>query len=103
MLQPLYKVRVLPKARAEMNRLHDFIAFECFQRKTADKYLRGIQSKIDKLAWLGDKIGVNPSKYLQRQYGPGARTIFYKKMSIIYTVSEGLVIVHSVRSGNTIK
>ena len=100
MPQPLYTIWVLPQARAEMQRLY---AFKCFQRKTADKYLDGIQAKIDKLAWLGSSIGINYNINLQRQYGHGIRTIIYKKMSIIYTIQGDWVIVHSVVSSNMIK
>ena len=103
MPQTYYEVWISPEARADMNQLHYHIAFECFQRKTADKYLDGILSTIDKLEWLGGSIGVSTNKTLRQQYGSGVRTIIYKRMSIIYTVQGNIVIVRRIISGRNIK
>jgi hypothetical protein len=62
-------------AIAEINSLYRFIADECFQRDTAEKYVRGIHETISKLAWLGGIIGVSLNKNLQRKYGHSVRTI----------------------------
>ena len=103
MPQPLYIIWVLPQARAEMQRLYAFIAFECFQRETAAKYLDGIQAKIDKLAWMGGSIAINYNINLQREYGRTVRTIIYKKMTIIYNIVDNIVVVRSVVPSNMIK
>ena len=103
MPRPLYKVWVSPQARADMKRLYNFIAYDCFQSATADRYLGGIQAKIDKLAWLGGSIGINYNRNLQRQYGPTVRTVIYKKMSIIYNIVNNTIVVRSVISSNMIK
>jgi hypothetical protein len=83
--------------------LHHYIAFECFRKETAEKYLNGIQTTIDKLKLIGGSIGVSLNKNLRRQYGAGVRTITYKKMTIIYTVHGNLVVVHRVIAGRNIK
>jgi hypothetical protein len=103
MPQPRYKVRMLPEARADMHRLHDYIAFECFQEDTADRHLKGIQTTIDKLELIGGIIGVSLNKSLRRQYGDSVRTIMYKKMAIIYTVQGNIVLVRRVVAGKNIK
>jgi hypothetical protein len=100
---PRYKVFVLPEVRADMHSLHDYIAFECFQEDTAERYLEGIQKTIDKLELLGGIISVSLNRSLRRKYGPGVRTISYKNMTIIYTVQGNLVIVRRVIAGKNIK
>ncbi|MDR2466542.1 MAG: type II toxin-antitoxin system RelE/ParE family toxin [Prevotellaceae bacterium] len=97
-----YEVQISPEAKADMNRLYDYIAFDCFQRDTADKYLYGIQSKIDKLAWIGGSIGISLNRNLQRQYGYGVRTITYKKMTIIYNVENNCILVRRIKPGKNI-
>ncbi|MDR2564123.1 MAG: type II toxin-antitoxin system RelE/ParE family toxin [Prevotellaceae bacterium] len=103
MTLPRYKVRVSPQANAEIDDLYHFIADECFQQETADKYMEGIYATIVKLAWLGGIIGVSLNRNLRREYGASVRTISYKKMTIIYTVHGNLVAVHRVIAGRNIK
>ncbi|MDR2466549.1 MAG: type II toxin-antitoxin system RelE/ParE family toxin [Prevotellaceae bacterium] len=103
MTPPRYKIIILPPVRTEINNLYDYIAVELCAPMAAEKYSRGIYDTIGKLAWLGGSIGVSLNENLQRQYGPGVRTIIYKNMSIIYNIRDDFIIVHSVKPGKNIK
>lgn len=92
----------MPKAIKDIDKVHDYIAEDLFSPVTARKYKRGIYQTIRKLAFIGDMYPVNYTDSLQRQYGPEVRTITYKKMTIIYTVIDDLVLVHSVTAGSLI-
>jgi plasmid stabilization system protein ParE len=98
-----YEINILPSARKDINKLHDYIAIDLCAPITAEKYLRGVYATIAKLAWLGGSIGVSLNKNLRRQYGTSVRTINYKNMTIIYTVHGNLVAVHRVIAGRNIK
>ena len=103
MTLPRYKIRILPQARMEINSLYKHIYYDRFSPMAARRYRHGIYQTIYGLSLTGGMFAVNDNNSLQRQYGSTVRTIIYKKMTIIYTVSEGLVVVHSVKPGGTIK
>jgi hypothetical protein len=41
-------------------------------------------------------------EYIQKRYGPGARTVVYKKMTIIYHVVENIVLIQRVTASSLI-
>ena len=87
----------------DIKELYDYIAFDKGFPMTAERYVDGIYDTIHNLALTGNMVAVNYNDGLQRQYGASVRTRIYKKMTIIYTIVDEFVIVHSVRPGNTIK
>ena len=97
-----YEVWITPQAKADVDNVYNYIAYELFQHATARKYKRGINAQIKKLAWLGESIGVSLNENLQQKYGPGARTLFYKKMTIVYNVTGRVVVVRRVKSSSSI-
>ena len=103
MQQRRYKVFISPKARKDIGKLYNFIACERFQRETAERYVCGIHNTIDKLVWLGNKIGISLNENLQEKYGYGVRTIIYKNVTIIYNIKGGRVFVRRVKSSGSIK
>ena len=103
MILPRYKIRVLPEAEEDLDNIYDNIAFVKFSPMAARKYRDGIIDKIYGLALTGGMFAISNIDSLQREYGKNVRTVRYKKVTIIYTVRENFVVVHSVRPGNTIK
>ena len=103
MTLPRYKIRILPAVDADIDRLYEYIDKDLSSPMAARRYRHGIYQTIFGLSLTGGMFAVNDNNSLQRQYGSTVRTIIYKKMTIIYTVSEGLVVVHSVKPGGTIK
>ena len=100
MTLPRYSVRILPEAEADIDKVHDYIAFERFLPVTANRYVHGIYKAISTLSLTGGMLGVSSNKSLQRRYGFGVRTTVYKKMTIIYTVTDDTVLVHRIIAGS---
>jgi plasmid stabilization system protein ParE len=98
-----YIIRILPKAMADISDVHHYIADELMAPSVADKYIEGIFGKIDSLMFTADIFAVSGREYLQQRYGPGVRTVSYKKMSIVYTVFGDIVLIHRVMPGSLIR
>ena len=98
-----YIVRLLPPAYHDIDALYRYIADELFSPVTADKYVDGIYTTINSLSWLGRSFAVSQNEYIQKHYGSDARTIIYKKMTIIYNVVKNIVLVHRVMASSLIR
>ena len=59
-------------------------------------YWSGIYETIEKLSYLGEVIAFSKQPYIQRHFGMFARTITYKKMTIVYNVINGVAYVRRV-------
>ena len=99
---PHYRVVILPEAEKDINNTYYYIADSLFQRETADKYMDGIYKTIDRLALYDGILAVSTNENLRRLYGHEVRTIIYKKMTIIYTVANDVVLVHRVVASSLI-
>ena len=98
-----YKIQILPETTMDIDDVYYYIAYNKFLPDTARKYRQGIYETIEKIAWLGDKIGVSLNENLQQKYGYGVKTMIYKKMTIIYNVMDDHVFVRRVKPGGSIK
>jgi len=96
-------VRVMPAALDDIDELYWYIAGELFSPVTADKYVDGLYNIIDSLSWLGALIAVSQNEYIQKRYGPEARTVAYKKMTIIYNVVDTFVLVQRIMASRLIQ
>jgi len=94
-----YQILFKPEAKTDMDTLYFYIADELMSPRTADNYIDGILEKIESLMFTADIYAINPNDYIQRLYGPGARTIIYKKMTIIYNVEGENVMICRVIPG----
>jgi len=93
---PTFKVKLATIAEFDMLNTYNYIAFQLMQPDTAMKYLDGIQSTIHSLGRLAYIFAISQSDDIQRQYGPEARTVIYKKMTIIYNIFNKTVLVRRV-------
>ena len=103
MTLPRYKVRILPQARRDIDRLYKYIDINLSSTMTARRYRRGIYNTINGLSLTGNIVAFSGIQSLQEEYGPNVRTAIYKKVSIIYVVRGNVVVVHSVVASSTIK
>jgi plasmid stabilization system protein ParE len=98
-----YNIRFTPIAEQDLNELYDYVAYELSLPITAQKYRAGILETIDSLAEYADAHPISQREYLQAFYGPFARTIRYKKMSIIYNIIGSQVLIRRIIAGSLIQ
>ena len=98
-----YFVRILPGAYDDIEELFRYIAYEVFAPVTADKYVDGIYNTLNSLSLLGGSYAVSQNQYIQQHYGPNARTVVYKKMTIVYCLVGNIVLVQRVMAGSLIR
>ena len=95
-------VKITDVALQDIENVHDFIAYELFEPITADKYIRGIYDAIKNLSLYGANIAVSERDFLLSRYGSTVRNINYKKMAIIYTVENNMIIVQRIMAASLI-
>jgi plasmid stabilization system protein ParE len=99
---PQYTIYYTSKAKTEIAALRHYIANELMTPFTADKYIDGILTKINSLSSIADIYAPSQQEYLQQRYGDDVRTISYKKMTIVYNIIDGVVLIHRVIAGSLI-
>lgn len=90
-------------ANHDIAHLHNYIVTELSLPKTADTYIDGIYKSIDSLADYAHVHPVSQRVYLQILYGPLARTIRYKRMTIVYNIIGSMVFIRRVMAGRLIR
>jgi plasmid stabilization system protein ParE len=103
MTLPVYRINVAPEAETDMLNTYRYIAYDVMQPETAVRYLEGIQATVRSLSHLAGVFALSLSDDIQRLYGPEARTINYKKMTIIYNIVDDIVLVRRVVAGSLIR
>ena len=98
-----YIVRLLPRAYNDIEALYLYIAEEVFSPIAADKYVDGIYNKINSLSILGGSYAISQRQYIQNLYGPDARTVTYKKMTIVYRLVDNFALVQRVIASSLIR
>ncbi len=95
-------VNITDTAFQDIENVHDYIAYELFEPITADKYIRGIYNAIKHLSIYGASVAVSEKESLLLQYGLTVRNINYKKMAIIYTVENNIIIIQRIMAASLI-
>jgi plasmid stabilization system protein ParE len=90
---PSYIIHFTTAAQDDIDNLYNYIAVELSLPITANKYKDAILDTIKSLVLYADTHPVSSRAYLQTLYGPLARTVHYKKMTIVYNIigSEALI------------
>jgi plasmid stabilization system protein ParE len=91
-----YHIHFTRKARSDILRLYDYIAYELAMPNTATKYFDGVNDTIDKLVITGASYAVSQREYLKIKYGADVRTVTYKKMTIVYNIVNDIILVRRV-------
>jgi plasmid stabilization system protein ParE len=95
-----YEISILPEAMQDIDDLYVYIAFQVMMPLAAIRYYNGIVDTINALARFPESHAVSEINSVQRRYGPGARTVCYKKMTVIYNIVGNTVIIRRVTAGN---
>ena len=101
--KPPMKIRELilsPSAERDIDAVYHYITDTVKMPAVAVAYRNGIYDTIRQLSRTGGMLQINPRPSLRRLYGPSVRTTVYKKMTIIYTVTDDTVLVHRIIAGS---
>jgi plasmid stabilization system protein ParE len=93
---PKLTIRYTSEAKEDIAALYDYIVNELMLPATADNYIDGILTRINILSTAASAFAVNSRNFIQINYGPDARTIIYKKMTIIYNIIGRIVLIRRV-------
>jgi plasmid stabilization system protein ParE len=99
----MFHVQILSEAWQDMHEIYDHIENVYFAPETAERYFNGMLEKIHSLTEHADIYASSDYDYIQDRYGPEARHINYKKVTIIYTIHDDHVIIRAVIAGSLIR
>jgi plasmid stabilization system protein ParE len=91
-----YTIELSHEAETDIEEVYQYIAYDIMAPQTAIDYYIGIFDMIAKLTYLGDVFAVSQRDYVQARWGPDARTIVYKNMTIIYNLVGNTALVRRV-------
>ena len=90
-----YRIEVSEMARADIIGLQNVIIYEYKSYKTAMSYVEGLEKTMYDLQTTAESFQLQNHPYF-RKFGLFVYRINYKKMAIIYTVHNDLVIIQRV-------
>ena len=97
-----YSIVIDSDAEADIDEVYAYIAFEVMAPETAVRYYMGIYDTIKKLSVVGAMLAISQQQFILNRYGADARTICYKKMTIVYNIIGNVVYVRRVMAGSLI-
>jgi len=97
-----YNVIISSGAEDDIDDLYDYIAYEVMHPLAALEYREGIMKTIDRLATHAGIFPITTNEFLRRRYGVDARTVVYKKMTIVYNIIGNVAYVRRVMAGSLI-
>ena len=97
-----FKVYISDQAWLDIDNLTDYIRRELKSPLTALRYTNGIVDEMLKLGKYADSIAKSNYKSVLL-YGNNARSISYKKHTVIYTVQQETVIIRRIIVASLIK
>jgi len=75
--------------------LYDFIDLTCKSPRTAKKYVLGLRDEIKKLSYSADSYLVQNNPNYEK-YGINIRRLNYKKMTVLFTLKNNVVIINRI-------
>ncbi|MCL2649574.1 MAG: type II toxin-antitoxin system RelE/ParE family toxin [Candidatus Azobacteroides sp.] len=90
-----YRVVIENEAMTDLYKYVHFIHSEYKMPITAAKHLAGLRKEIKKLAINAEIFAICTNESLQK-YGSNVRRVEFKRMAIIYTVSQSTVSVKRI-------
>jgi hypothetical protein len=82
--------------------VYNYIAYELLEPAIALSFINGLLERTHQLSIYGRAIAVSQREYIQRRYGPQARTITYKRMTIVFNVVDERVLIRRVMPGSMV-
>jgi len=98
----MYEVIILPEAEVEFNNYIDHIYLAYSAPLTAVQHYNDILEILYSLEKYAEVYQIEFLPSLQK-YGSNIRRLNYKKMSIIYTVSDNIVYIHRIMPASLIQ
>ena len=95
-----YDIIISTEAMESIDKLVDYIHSQLEDPRAARQYHDGLIHTIQKLAFYAGSIGTN--EFVQAMFGLDARSVIYKKMTIIYVIRGNVVYVKRVIAGSMI-
>ncbi len=90
-----FNLRTSSLADFDIENLHFYIFEICKSPLTSKQYIKGIYSEISNLSISAESFPVSELKTVLK-YGHNARRVNYKKMAIIYTVHDDIVLIQRI-------
>jgi len=94
-----FNIRISAQADFDIDNLHHYIFEICKSPLTSKLYIEGIYSEILGLSVSAESLPVSELKVVLK-YGHNSRRINYKKMAIVYTIHNDIVLIHRVVPGS---
>jgi len=98
----IYYIDFSPQATEDVEGIIDYIEYELFSPMTADRFLNGLDTKINSLRLHANVFAISTYKDVLK-YDIFARHVIYKGFAIIYSIHDDLVLVHRIIHGSLIK
>jgi len=90
-----YEIVMSTAAELDIDELYNFIAIEYKSLLTAKRYSRGLRNTIKSLKRLAESFQIQTQQSLQK-YEHNVRRANYKKMAVIYTVHDDVVLIRRI-------
>ena len=97
-----YTIHYSMEAQDDIEDIHRYIAYELLEPDIAENYRKEIGETCKKLCIYGGSLAINQREYIQKRWGPDARTITYKKTTIIFNVIKDTILIRRVMVGSLI-
>ena len=89
-----FEVKVSDSALEDADKVYDYICNQLCAPQTAARYYQGLINKMRSLERGADSIAVD--LLLSSLFGITIRRINYKKLAILYSISDDIVIIERV-------
>jgi plasmid stabilization system protein ParE len=96
-----YSIQFSRMAKADMQNLYDYIIATYKSYKTANNYQRGLLGVVNQLKRSAGSHQISTQQTVL-SYGWNARRVNYKKMTVIFTIYENIVLIHRVMPASMI-
>jgi hypothetical protein len=99
----LYPIHISAEALRDIRETSYYITAILKAPVTSERYIDGIYRVISQLSFYGGSIAPSRNDYIQQRYGPGACTVVYRKMIIVFNVCRDLIVIRRVMPGGLIR
>ena len=98
----VYNIKYKPQAEKDIDNIIDYIEQELFSPVVAERFARGLFTKIEQLRLNAGIFAISTYKDVLK-YGAAAHHVLYKGFAIIYSFHDNWVVVHRVIHGSLIR
>ena len=96
-----YRVKISPEANDDIQGLFNVIAYGFKSYNTAERYVKGLRKTIKDLKNTAGAYRVQTRPFFL-QYGLFVYRVNYKKMAVVYTIENDLVVIRRIVPSNII-